>query len=144
MNVKTYSWFIMGDTDTSMPKLVVERQEPHNESTVVVIQDMNSNAERVLPKVLIEKVQDFQVKGNFMFATKKADQVYINLFYTYFLYVCFFFLISTYLKGQATVAWPQCAWWQSFVKEVEKILSVRKLSANLVMEKVLWHIGGEN
>ncbi|XP_075232916.1 sortilin-related receptor-like [Lycorma delicatula] len=82
MNVKSYFWVMMSDGDKTIPKLVVERQEPSNESTVIVVSD-SREFEHTRPLVLIDKVQDFQVKGNFMFATKKADEKNLDLYVRY-------------------------------------------------------------
>lgn len=74
MNVKSYFWVTMGEGDKASPRLVVERLEPFNESTVIVIPE-NADIEHARPQVLIENVQDLRVNGNFMFATKRADKV---------------------------------------------------------------------
>lgn len=70
--VKSFSWSSSGDA--TMPvHLYVERKEPTNSSSVLFM-----NAAQLLkdgPKkfnLLIENVQDFHVKKDFMFATRKV------------------------------------------------------------------------
>lgn len=70
--VKSFSW--SSSNDANMPvHLYVERKEPTNSSSVIFI-----NASQLLkdgPKkfnLLIENVQDFHVKKDFMFATRKV------------------------------------------------------------------------
>lgn len=64
MFVKSYFW------SNSQPKsLLVERIEPSGKNTVIVSKRAMSGQRTSDVQVLIENVQDFQVRGDWMFAT---------------------------------------------------------------------------
>ncbi|XP_071524036.1 sortilin-related receptor-like isoform X2 [Panulirus ornatus] len=66
MYVKSYYWLEI----SSPPTLYVEREEPSGSAAVVASQDLFS--EDSMPTPVITGVEDFEVKGEFLFAVKKV------------------------------------------------------------------------
>jgi hypothetical protein len=71
--VKAFFWS-SADTDGKPRLLYVEREEPSGTSTVLALPAMYEGRNYV---VLIRGVEDFQVRDDFMFATKRVDRVNI-------------------------------------------------------------------
>lgn len=69
--VKAFFWS-NSDTDGQPRILYVEREEPSGTSTVLASSTMFEGHNYT---VLIRGVEDFQVRDDFMFATKKVDVV---------------------------------------------------------------------
>lgn len=69
--MKAFFWS-SADTEGKPRLLYVEREEPSGTSTVLAIPPMYEGRNYV---VLIRGVEDFQVRDDFMFATKRVDKV---------------------------------------------------------------------
>lgn len=71
--MKAFFWST-ANTDGKPRLLYVEREEPSGTSTVLALPAMDEGRNYV---VLIHGVEDFQVRDDFMFATKRVDRVNI-------------------------------------------------------------------
>jgi hypothetical protein len=71
--VKAFFWS-KSDTDGQPRLLYIQREEPSGTSTVLASPTMFEGRNYT---VLIRGVEDFEVRDDFMFATKKADTVSI-------------------------------------------------------------------
>ena len=71
--VKAFFW------SNSQPKtLLVERVEPNGHNHVLELNVMgNTDRERNV-RVVIDNVEDFQIRGDWMFATKEAPMKQVN------------------------------------------------------------------
>jgi hypothetical protein len=98
--VKAFFWS-NSDTDGQPRLLCVEREEPSGMSTVLASPTMFEGRNYT---VLIRGVEDFQVRDEFMFATKKVDAVsicavcdtFLKFRFIFMMYMVFCYYISAF------------------------------------------------